>query len=334
MKPAGPGFDSRRGDHLVLPYFKRHGGDLSMSAVESRLLRKVYHDGGKRVEALRGVSFEVRRGTITTILGPNGAGKTTLVRILATQLLPTDGKAFVLGYDVVEEASEVRRRIAVLPQEAQPLLFPSPLEFVKYMLAMRGASFGEAEGRARRALEEMGIPRKYWDRSTWALSGGYRRRVLLSYLIATDAEVVFMDEPSIGLDPIARRNLWSRILAFKGKGITILLTTHYMEEAYILSDELLLLHKGRLVGSGRPQELVNSLPVRYKVVVTNACELDVRRLDPDASVGTRPPITLYYRSMQTALEVSRSLASRGCETKLEPVTLEDYFILKVGGELA
>lgn len=303
-----------------------------MLAAETVDMWKIYSRGAKRIEALRGVSVKINKNTITSLLGRNGAGKTTFIRILGTQLLPTKGEAYVLGYDVVREASLVRERIAVLPQEAQPLMFPSPLEYVKYVLVMRGMSLSDAEKQSKSALEEMGIPRRYWNRSVWSLSGGYRRRVLLALLFAMNAELVFLDEPSIGLDPIARRSLWNKILSFRKRGITIILTTHYMEEAYILSDYVIVIHEGKVIGYDTPRNLVENLPVKYKVIVLNDCaELSKLKLDADFTVGSSPPYTLYYKQIENALEISRSLNVKDCNIKIEPVNLEDYLIIKTSG---
>lgn len=303
-----------------------------MSVIETFDLWKIYSKGKKRIEALKGVSVKVGKNRITGLLGRNGAGKTTFIRILGTQLLPTSGEAYVMGYDVVKEANRVRSLIAVLPQEAQPLMFPSPLEYVKYVLVMRGEPFGEADASARKALEEMDIPRKYWNRSIWSLSGGYKRRVLLALLFAMDAEVVFLDEPSIGLDPIARNNLWGKITSFRKKGISIILTTHYMEEAYVLSDDVIVIHEGRVIGHDNPKALVDSLPVRYKAIISNECSDGmIQKLDADFVIGSSPPYILYYKDVETALEVSRALAYRGCNVKVEAVNLEDYLLLNAVG---
>lgn len=298
-----------------------------MSAAETIDLWKIYTSERRKTVALREVTVKIGKNSITSLLGRNGAGKTTFIRILATQLLPSRGEAYVLGHDVVTEANVVREKIAVLPQEAQPIMFPSPLEYIKYVLTMRGESFSEAERRAKQALEEMSIPRKYWDRSIWSLSGGYRRRVLLALLFAANAELVFLDEPSIGLDPIARRSLWNKILSFRKMGVTIILTTHYMEEAYVLSDYTIVINEGKIIGYDTPKSLIDSLPVKYKVIVTRECaELDKVKLDADVALGSSPPYVFYFKQIENALDVSRLLTLKLCDVKVEPVDLEDYLI--------
>lgn len=304
-----------------------------MTLIESIDLWKIYRKGKREIEALKGVNVKISKNTITALLGRNGAGKTTFIRILGTQLLPTKGEAYILGHDVVREAGEVRKLIAVLPQEAQPPMFPSPYEYVKYVLVMRGESFSEADILAKKALEEMDIPQKYWDRSIWSLSGGYKRRVLLALLFAMNAEVIFLDEPSIGLDPIARSNIWNKILTFRKKGISIILTTHYMEEAYVLSDKVIVIHEGKLIGYDTPRRLVDSLPVKYKVIISNDCE-DVEKYKIDAEIYARtgPPYVLYYKDIDTVMEISKALTYKDCNVKIEAVNLEDYLVIHTRGE--
>jgi ABC-2 type transport system ATP-binding protein len=302
---------------------------LSDLAIESRGLWKIYDSNGRKIEALKGVDIRVEKGTITTILGRNGAGKTTFLRIAATQLLPTRGEIYVDGFDVIHDPWPVRERIAVIPQESRPLYFPSPLEYVKALLVMRGYSFAEADRRAREALETMSIPRDLWNRTIWSLSGGFKRRVLLAVMMGIDAEIVFLDEPSIGLDPLARRDLWSRISALRETGKTILLTTHYMEEAEALSDKVIILHQGRVIKEGAPRELVQKLGFKYKIEVTSQCQQNV--LDSVGKrVGQRPPIIIYpYTSVEEALE---TLTKNNCRSSVLPVSLEDVFLREVGGE--
>ena len=302
--------------------------------LEARDLWKIYRSRGHQVVALRGVSLEVERGSISTLLGQNGAGKTTFIRIAATQLLPTRGTIRVLGYDVVEEVWEVRERIAVVPQEARPLLFPSPMEYVTTLLVMRGITWAEARARAREALEDMEVPREKWDKSTWSLSGGMRRRVILAAVLAMDADVVFLDEPSIGLDPLARRGLWSKISRLREQGKTVLLTTHYMEEAEVLSDRVFLIHGGRVHRVGSPRELVDSLPWRYKVEVTSECPKVGELRGSHRVVGESPPYTIYAPSHGEAGELLETLTRVGCRASSSPVDLEDVFILTVGERIS
>lgn len=231
-----------------------------MVAILTRGLRRRF--GGR--EVLRGVDLEVDYGVIATLLGPNGAGKTTLIRILTTELMPHGGEAFVAGFDVVRQASEVRRRIAVIPQDARPISYMTPYEFVYSYLLLRGLSRSDAKSAARSTLEELEL----WElRSTpiYQLSGGMTRRVLVAAALASNAEVIFLDEPTVGLDVASRRVVWNSLRRYSDSGAAIFLTTHYIDEAEQISDVVFLIDSGRIVARGRPRDLVESLPGKYVV---------------------------------------------------------------------
>ena len=174
------------------------------------------------------------RGVVLGVLGPNGAGKTTMVRILTTELMPSEGSAAVGGFDVVKDADKVRRIIAAVPQESRPIDFLTPYEFVYSYLLLRGLSMREARRRAEEALKEFGLW-EFRNREVDTLSGGYKRRVLVAAVFAADADVVFLDEPTTGLDVYSRRVVWNAVSEMRRRGTTVVLTTHYVEEAAALS---------------------------------------------------------------------------------------------------
>ncbi len=220
--------------------------------------------GGRDV--LRGgVDLDVDYGVIATLLGPNGAGKTTLIRILTTELMPHGGDAYVAGFDVVRHASEVRRRIAVIPQDAKPISYMTPHEFVYSYLLLRGLPRNDAGKAARDSLEELGL----WElRNTpiYQLSGGMSRRVLVAAVLASSAEVIFLDEPTVGLDAASRRVVWNSLRRYSNDGATVFLTTHYIDEAEQISDVVYLIDNGLIISrGGRPRELVERLPGKYVV---------------------------------------------------------------------
>jgi ABC-2 type transport system ATP-binding protein len=269
--------------------------------------------------ALRGVTFEVGR-VVLGILGPNGAGKTTLVRILTTELMPSEGRALVAGFDVVKEPEKVRKVIAAVPQESRPIDFLTPYEFVLSYLLLRGFSLREARRRAREVLQVFGL----WevrDREVDTLSGGMKRRVLVSAVFAADAEVVFLDEPTTGLDVYSRRVVWNAVSELKKRGATVVLTTHYVEEAAALSDVVLVLNKGRVVDFAPPDRLVEKVPGRYVVEVYGA---DSRPADSKAvvEIGDR---RLYYVE-----KPPEALSLDGAKVVVRPKSLEDYVLLTVG----
>ncbi|WP_243678248.1 ABC transporter ATP-binding protein [Vulcanisaeta distributa] len=232
-----------------------------MQAIMVKGLRRSF--GAK--EVLRGgIDLDVGYGMIATLLGPNGAGKTTLIRILTTELMPHGGEAYVAGFNVVSQASEVRRRIAVIPQDARPISYMTPQEFVYSYLLLRGLPRNDARKATRDSLEELGL----WDlRNTpiYQLSGGMTRRVLVAAILASNAEVVFLDEPTVGLDAASRRVVWNSLRRYSDSGASIFLTTHYIEEAEQISDIVFLIDSGLIVSRGKPSELVNKLPGKYVV---------------------------------------------------------------------
>ncbi|MCI4446499.1 MAG: ABC transporter ATP-binding protein [Pyrobaculum sp.] len=283
----------------------------------------VCQDVGRRYGdfwALRGVTFEVGRGVVLGVLGPNGAGKTTLVRILTTELMPSEGRALVAGFDVVKEPEKVRKVIAAVPQESRPIDFLTPYEFVLSYLLLRGLSLREARRRTREVLQAFGL----WEvrnREVDALSGGMKRRVLVAAVFAADAEVVFLDEPTTGLDVYSRRLVWNAVSELKKRGATVVLTTHYVEEAAALSDVVLVLNKGQVVDFAPPDRLVEKVPGRYVVEVYGA---DGRPADSKAvvEIGDR---RLYYVE-----KPPEALSLDGAKVVVRPKSLEDYVLLTVG----
>ena len=269
---------------------------------------------------MRGVTFEAERGVVLGVLGPNGAGKTTLVRILTTELMPSEGRALVAGFDVVKEPEKVRKIIAAVPQESRPIDFLTPYEFVLSYLLLRGFSLREARRRTREVLQVFGL----WevrDREVDALSGGMKRRVLVAAVFAAEAEVVFLDEPTTGLDVYSRRLVWNAVTELKKRGATVVLTTHYVEEAAALSDVVLVLNRGRAVDFAPPDKLVEKVPGRYVVEVYGA---DSRLADSKAvvKIGDRK---LYYVKMPP-----ETLSLDGVKVVVRPKSLEDYVLLTVG----
>lgn len=227
-----------------------------MYAVEVEELTKTYRGG---VEALRGVSFAVEPGEIFGLLGPNGAGKTTTVRILSTLSEPTGGAARVCGIDVTEDPKEVRRRIGCIAQESGA----SPLATGRENLVLQGRLFhlpgAEIRRRADGLLGLVGLPDAA-HRLVRTYSGGMRRRLDVAMGLIHRPEVLFLDEPTTGLDPESRSVMWEEIERLSTEeGITILLTTHYLEEVDCLADRLAIIDEGKIVASGTPDELKGAL---------------------------------------------------------------------------
>jgi len=297
------------------------------SAIVARELTKVYPGSRSGVPALSALSLEVPSGGIYGLIGRNGAGKTTFIRIAATQLAPTDGTVEVLGHDVRTEERAIRAKIACVPQESRPLYFLTTEEVVYLYLKMRGLPSDEARRRTSEALEELSLV-DYRRRLVSRLSGGLRRRTMCAMVLASDAEVMFLDEPTTGLDPIARREVWQAVRRASREHRTIILTTHYLDEAEALSGRLALIEQGRRMLEGTPAELRARVRFPYRVTVWG----DVPHEELD-SYGKVSPIEgghLVFAGEREARELARWALEKGVKLSLGPVSLEDIFLEVVG----
>ncbi len=297
------------------------------SAIRTEHLSKIYPGSASGTPALADLTLDVPAGRVFGVIGRNGAGKTTFVRIAATQLELTSGRAEVLGYDVMTQARDVRVRIACVPQESRPLYFLNVEEVVYLYLKLRGLDHAEARRRTIEALDELSLT-EYRRRPVQRLSGGLRRRTLCAMVLASDADVLFLDEPTTGLDPIARRQVWDAIRRATKEQRTILLTTHYLDEAEALSARLALFERGRLALSGTPEDL--RARVRYPFRVTIQGAYSAEEL---TSYGRLTPIeggALVFAREPEARELARRALERGQRVSMGPVTLEDIFLEVVG----
>ncbi|MFX1387317.1 MAG: ABC transporter ATP-binding protein [Promethearchaeota archaeon] len=218
-------------------------------AIEINNLKKHF----KEVKAVDGVSLKIRNGELFSILGPNGAGKTTLVKMLTTVLTPTAGDANVNGDSILTGKKEIVKKIGVCPQKITIYEVLRAEENVEFVAAMHGMPRKEAKEKAKKLLEDFGIAgRKDWSKR---FSGGMQRRLNLAMSLVYDPEILFLDEPTAGLDPQARRLVWDFIRDLKNKNITIILMTHDMVEADSLSDRVAIIDKGKIIAVGTPTEL-------------------------------------------------------------------------------
>lgn len=284
-------------------------------------LTKVYRRS--KVEALSDVSLTIKGNEVFTLLGRNGAGKTTFLRIAATQLLPTKGEIFVLGYDVVKEAKEVRKRIAVIPQEAHTIAPFTPWDHVYLTLLVRGFSRSEANERTKEALDRLDLLDKK-DVPADKLSGGLRQRILVAMAIATDATVLFLDEPTLGLDALNRRKVWTTIREYCREGRTIVLTTHYLDEAEALSDHVAVMERGRIRASGTIDEL-KSL-VKRKVRVDVPYGFTPEEASSFGKIRKIADRLRVFTDERGAEELLRIALAKGVKATVSPITLEDVFV--------
>ena len=229
-----------------------------MERLECSRIAKRY---GRGAYALRDISLSIPASGIFALIGRNGAGKTTLVRILATQLSATSGSAHIDGIDVLRQAQKLRERIASVPQEARAVGWLTARQSMVSYLLWRGFGYSEAVEKASRAAKQLGIVGSM-DLPNRMLSGGNKRKVLVASAVASGARILFLDEPTTGLDPISRKELWDILMSLKGKHF-IFLTTHYLEEAEYLADKIGILDGGRLKAIGTMAELRKMVKRHY-----------------------------------------------------------------------
>ncbi|MFB6304480.1 MAG: ATP-binding cassette domain-containing protein [Haloferacaceae archaeon] len=287
------------------------------------------------VRALNGVSFEIERGEVFGLLGPNGAGKTTFIDILTGLADPTGGSAEVFGHDVVAEPQRAHDRIGLSPQEFNVDRFFPIRDVLRHKAGFHGVPPGEAGERADRVLEQVGLAEKA-DQEFSALSGGMKRRVLLARALVTDPDLLILDEPTAGVDVQLRREVWSLVEDLTAEGVTVLLTTHYLEEAERLCDRICILDEGDVVEIDTPDELrrrrADTVRIRLDGSLGNG-ELERAMAEDDgiAAVETngrtvtveadRPPEAIAALATRVT-DHGRTIA----DVDVERTSLEDVFV--------
>ncbi|MFC8919999.1 ABC transporter ATP-binding protein [Streptomyces sp. NPDC057116] len=252
------------------------------NVIEAEDVRRSYAGG---FEAVTGITFSVAPGEIFALLGTNGAGKTSTVELLEGLARPSGGTVRVLGHDPYAERSAVRPRIGVMLQEGG---FPSDLTVAETVRMWAGCTTGARP--AGEALEMVGLDARSRVRVK-QLSGGEKRRLDLALALLGRPEVLFLDEPSTGLDAEGRRDTWQLVRELRDGGTTVLLTTHYLEEAEALADRLAIMHRGRIVTAGTPAEVTASRPARIRFVL------------PDGVPAGRLPLSLRAAATGRAVEI-------------------------------
>jgi ABC-2 type transport system ATP-binding protein len=223
--------------------------------IEAQGLSRSFTARGSKVDAVTGVDLHVAEGEIVGFLGPNGAGKTTTLRMLTTLLAPTSGSARVAGYDLRRQPIEVRRRIGYVAQGGCTDPEARVGEELVDQALLYGIAREVATRRAHALLEQLELP-DTWKRATKTLSGGQRRRLDVAMGLIHEPGLLFLDEPTTGLDPQARANMWQHVRSLRDdRGATVFLTTHYLEEADALCDRVLIIDGGKIVAEGAPDEL-------------------------------------------------------------------------------
>ncbi|MFE6196872.1 ATP-binding cassette domain-containing protein [Streptomyces sp. NPDC057838] len=294
--------------------------------------------GAKR--ALDGLGLTVARGTVHGVLGPNGAGKTTLVRVLSTLLRPDAGRVEVAGHDVVREAYAVRLRIGLLGQHAALDEELGGLQNLELFGRLHHLGARRARARADELLERFGLAGT-GRKAVRQYSGGMRRRLDLAASLITEPEVLFLDEPTTGLDPRGRAEVWNSVRSLVGGGTTVLLTTQYLEEADQLADRVSVVDAGRVIADGTPDELKAATGGdRIDVVLRDAGRLaEAAALLPLAGVTVDPDRRLLSAPVTDRMEalsgVVRALEGAGIEAEdvaLRRPTLDEVFLHLTGDD--
>ena len=274
-----------------------------MSAISVRDLRKSYGT----YEALRGISFEIKEGEVFGLLGPNGAGKTTTIEILEGYRTRDDGDVEVLGFDPERAGSAFRERIGVVLQQSQ--LWPNLTVAETHRMF---AGYYEQPRNVDEVITLVGLDEKR-DARVKTLSGGQKRRLDLGVALVGDPDLVFLDEPTTGFDPAARRAAWDMIRSLRSLGKTILLTTHYLDEAEQLADRLAVLREGVIIREGTPAELTGG---------SNETEIRYRKDGHDVVVRTTEPTRILQKLTAEALAEGRELQG----LSVRRPTLEDVYL--------
>jgi ABC-2 type transport system ATP-binding protein len=296
----------------------------------------------KTVEAVRGVDLFVTEGEIFGFLGPNGAGKTTTLRMLATLIDPDGGEATIAGADLRKNPGEVRRRIGYVAQGGSTWDDSTAREELVLQARMYGLGKADAQRRAVRALEAFQLS-EYADRKCKTYSGGQRRRVDIALGIIHEPQIVFLDEPTTGLDPQSRAHMWDEVRRLRAEGMTVFITTHYLDEADALCDRIAIMDHGLIVAEGTPDELKREISGDVITVTLNgsvprAAEiLDARDFVAKLETPDDGSLRLYVEEGATAIpQVMRALDGAGlplASIELHRPSLDDVFLTKTGRSL-
>lgn len=298
--------------------------------LESESLKKIYRNKGKETLAINNFTFSVKEKGVFSLLGRNGSGKTTFVRVSTTQLTPDKGHVRIFGKDSVDDEKEIRHMISLVPQESRPFPHLTPYEHVFLFQRMNGNTREDSKDRADTILELLGME-DFAQSECVNLSGGQKQLTMVSMALSVDTQVYFLDEPTIGLDIITRKRVWDAINQFKDAGKTILLTTHYLDEAAQLSDEIGIVSRGNFVKQGTLDELRAGLKFDTRVAIRG--EVDDSRFRKFGEVQSSNHGTIIFTNQDQVEEILSDQSIKKERIELGPVGLDDVFISLVGGDI-
>ena len=310
-----------------------YGTNGNRFAIQTFSLSRKFGD----LAAVDGIDLSIKEGELFSLLGPNGAGKTTAIKMLCCLLKPSSGTATVMGRDIHEDPMAVKQIIDVSPQETAIAEHLNAWENLRLIGGIRGLAKEEVKKRSEELLEMVGLAKRAKEQVR-KFSGGMKRRLSIAMALVSDPQVLFLDEPTLGLDPQSRRGIWEHIAELKGKK-TILLTTHYLEEADALADRIAIIDEGKIVALGTPQELKDSISDMQVMVVK------AKNLPPDVIEGLKE-IYPEVKATEGGIEIRAKeldfyeivdyLRPRGVaiqSTSLKQPTLDDVFLHLTGKEL-
>jgi lipooligosaccharide transport system ATP-binding protein len=295
---------------------------MSAVAVSLRGVKKRFGD----IVAVDGLDLEVAAGTCVGLLGPNGAGKTTTMRMLTAQAIADEGRLEVVGYRLPEQSKQVRAAIGVVPQIDNLDIELTPRENLAVFARLYRVRWRDRRAAVERALALAGLTDRA-DSSLYALSGGMRRRLLIARGLVHEPSVALLDEPTVGLDPQVRQQLWSLIDELRASGVTVLMSTHYIEEAQRLADTVAIMAKGRIVARGRPTDLITEHAGR-EVLEVYGRPSELRKVEDWAATEGRP-------ARRTGLAIAILRAEEGGplpDGDRRAANLEDAFVRLTGEE--
>jgi len=310
-----------------------YGTNGNRFAIQTFSLSREFGD----LVAVDSIDLSIKEGELFSLLGPNGAGKTTAIKMLCCLLRPSSGTATVMGRDIREDPMAVKQIIDVSPQETAIAEHLNAWENLSLIGGIRGLAKEEVKKRSEDLLEMVGLAKRAKEQVR-KFSGGMKRRLSIAMALVSDPQVLFLDEPTLGLDPQSRRGIWEHIAELKGKK-TIVLTTHYLEEADALADRIAIIDEGKIVALGTPQELKDSISDMQVMVVK------AKNLPPDVSEGLKE-IYPEVKATESGIEIRAKelsfyeivdyLRPRGVAIQsmsLKQPTLDDVFLHLTGKEL-
>jgi ABC-2 type transport system ATP-binding protein len=323
--------------------------------IEVNGLRKTFRSRGRKatnVDAVKGVDFAVQRGEIFGFLGPNGAGKTTTLRMLATLIRPDGGDATIAGADLRRAPAQVRKRIGFVAQNSGTYADSTARVDLVFQAQMYGVAKSTARGLAEKSIKAFQLD-DFCDRKIGTYSGGQRRRLDVALGVIHSPQVIFLDEPTAGLDPTSRARMWQEVRRLRDEGMTIFLTTHYLDEADALCDRISIIDAGLIVAEGTPSELKREISGDVVIVdlassdTAGAAEPSVL-LEASKILAEQPcvrscetidsTLRLYVDSADTAIpQIMRALNTKDIEPRAiesRRPSLDDVFLAKTGRTLA